>query len=100
MENFLFTSKSIQFNLPSIFNHWFLFSCDSHNYEASSYSKGLLKLKTVNTKKHGKEAMINNALSSWDDIPKTISSHVLRDLSSSNLKSSVVKHFLETYLND
>ena len=44
--------------------------------------------------------MTNNALSSWNDIPKTISSHVLRDLSSSNLKSSLVKHFLETFLND
>ena len=33
MENYLFISKSISFNLPSILNHWFTFSSDSHNYE-------------------------------------------------------------------
>ena len=33
MENCLCISKSINnFNLPSIFNHWFTFSSDSHNY--------------------------------------------------------------------
>ena len=63
MENCLFISKSVNFNLPQIFNHWFIFSSDSHNYETSSYSKGLLKVKIVNTKKCGGEAMINNAIS-------------------------------------
>ena len=64
MENCLFISKSVNIDLPSIFSHWFTFSSDSHNYETSSTSKGLLKVKTINTKKHGKEAMINNAISS------------------------------------
>ena len=51
-------------------------------------------------KKYGSKAMINNAISSWNDIPKDISSHALRDLSSSKLKSLLAKHFLETYSND
>ena len=91
MENCLFISKSIIFNLPPIFNHWFTFSSDSHNYETSSSSKGLLKVKTVNTKKYGREAMTNNAASSWNNIQKIIWSHVLRDLSYSKLKSLLVK---------
>ena len=62
MENCLFISKSIKFDLPPIFKHWFTFSSDSHNYEISSSSKGLLKVKTVNTKKYGREAMTNNAV--------------------------------------
>ena len=45
MKNCLFMRKSIQFNLPSISNHWFTFSSDSHNYETFSSSEGLLKLK-------------------------------------------------------
>ena len=61
-ENCLLISKSINFNLPPIFNHWFTFSSDSHNYETSSSSKGLLKVKTVNTKKYGREAMTNNSV--------------------------------------
>ena len=67
MENCLFISKAINFNLPSMFRHWFAFSSDSHNYETSSSSKGLLKVKT---KKYGRETMINNAISSWNNIPK------------------------------
>ena len=64
MEYCLFISKSFNFNLPSILNYWLTFSSDSHNYETSSSLKYLLKVKTVNTKKYGREAMINNALSS------------------------------------
>ena len=100
MENCLFISKSVNSNLPPIFNHWFTFSSDSHNYETSSYSKGLLKVKSVNTEKYGRETMINNAISSWNNIQKIISSHALRDLSYSKLKSLLVKHFLKTYSNN
>ena len=93
MENCLFISKSINFDLPPIFNHWFTFFSDSHNYETSNSSKGLLKAKTVKTKKHGREAMTNNAVLSWNNIQKIFPSHVLRDLSYSTLKSLLGKFF-------
>ena len=99
MENFLFISKSVYYNLPSIFNHWFTFSSDSQNYETSSSSKGLLKVKTINTKKYGREAMINNVIS-WNNIQKIISSHLLCDLSYSKLKSLLIKYFLKTNCNN
>ena len=97
MENCFFIGKSINFNLPPIFNNWFTFSSDSHNSEASSFSKGFLKVKTVNTKKYRREAMTNNAVSSWNNIQKNFSSHVLRELSYSKLKSLLVKYFLKSY---
>ena len=100
MENCLFFSKSINFNLPPIFNYWFTFSSDSHNYGTSSSSKGLIKVKTVNTKKYGRESMTNNAVSSWNNIQKIFSSHVLQDLSYSKLKSLLVKYFLKAYSNN
>ena len=46
MENCLFISKPINSNLLPIFNHWFTFSSDSHNYE------------------YGREVMTNNVVSS------------------------------------
>ena len=52
------------------------------------------------TKKHGKEAMINNAMLSLNNIQKIISYHVLHDLSYPKLKSLLVKHFLKTSNND
>ena len=33
IENCLFISESINFDLPSIFNYWFTFSLDFHRYE-------------------------------------------------------------------
>ena len=70
MEDCLFISKCVNFNLASVVNHWFTFSSDLHNYETSSSSKGLLKVKTVYTKKYSREAMIDNAVSSWNNIQK------------------------------
>ena len=58
------------------------------------------KVKTVKTKKYGREAMTNNAVSSWNNIQKIFPSHVLRDLSYSRLKSLLVKYFLKSYSNN
>ena len=62
------------------------------------YLKGFLKVTSVNTKKNGREALINSALSSWNDIQKYLSSNkILRDVPTFKLKSLLRKHFLETY---
>ena len=60
IEKCFYTSKSIDFNLPSILNNSFNCSSDSNCYETSSSSKVLLKIKTVNAKKYGRETMTNN----------------------------------------
>ena len=71
MENCLFISKST--NLIFLqFSVIFTFSSNSHNYETSSSSKGLLKNKIVKTKKYCKEAMINNTILSWNNTEKII----------------------------
>ena len=44
--------------------------------------------------------MTNNAILSWINIEKITSSHVLRDLSYSKLKSLLVKHFLKSCANN
>ena len=68
IENCLFISKSISFDLPSSFNNWFTFSSDSDRYETSCSLKGFLKINIANTNKYGTEALINSAISSWNDI--------------------------------
>ena len=42
LENTLFVSKYINNILPSLFNNWFLFWSDQHNYETSWSSLGNL----------------------------------------------------------
>ena len=49
IENCLFISESINFDLPSIFNYWFTFSLDFNRYETSCSFKGFLKVNNVNT---------------------------------------------------
>ena len=99
MENCLFINKSINFNSLQ-FSIIFTFTSDSKNHETSRSSKGFLKVKALKAKAYGKEAMIDNAILSWNNIQKIISSGVLCDLLYSNLKSLLVKHFLKTYSNN
>ena len=44
LENILFVSKSLNNLSPSVFNTWFSFSSDQHNYESASSTQGTLNL--------------------------------------------------------
>ena len=88
VENYLFIIKPINFDLPSIFNNWFTFSSDPHRYETSCSSKWFLKVNTANTKKYGTEALINSAISSWNDVQEYFSfNKMVRDIPTFKLKS-------------
>ena len=98
IENCLFISRSINFDLPSIFNNWFTFSSDSHRYKTSCSLAGFLQVNIANTKKYGRESLTNSAISSWNDIQKYFwSNKILRDVPTFKLKSLLKKHFLDTY---
>ena len=62
IENGLFVGKSLNNQLPKIFNNWFVFSFDKHKCETSCSEKGMLKVKSFNTKSHGKQAVIYCAI--------------------------------------
>ena len=97
IENIFFISKSINFDLPSVFNNLFTFFSDSHWYEASRSSKGFFKVNITNTKKYGRGALINSAVSSRNDTQKYSSSNkMLRGVPTFKLKSLLTKHFQET----
>ena len=98
IKKYLFFSKSINFDLPLIFNNWFSFSAGSYRCETFCSFKGFLKINNESTKKLGREALINNAISSWNEIIKYISSNkMLGDVPTFKLKPLLKKHFLETY---
>ena len=80
IENCLFISKSINFDLPSISNNWFTFSSDSYRYKTYCSFKGFSKGNIVNTKKYGREALISSAISSWNDIFHLIKCYVMSPL--------------------
>ena len=68
IENGLFVGKSLNNQLPKIFNNWFIFSSDTHKLETSCSEKGMLKVKSFNTKSHGKQAVIDSAINIWNSL--------------------------------
>ena len=66
--------------LPEIFNNWFVFSSDTRRYETSCSEKGMLKVKSFNTKSHGKQAVIYSAINTWNSLQKQLKHFLLHNL--------------------
>ena len=69
LENILFFSRSINKLAPSVFNTWFSFSSDQHNYKAQV--QGNLIKSSYRTNRYGKHLIITSAIDSWNNIKKT-----------------------------
>ena len=68
LENILFVSKSLNNLSPSVFNTWFSFSSDQHNYESSSSTQGNLIKLFYKTNRYGKCSITVSAVESWNKI--------------------------------
>ena len=86
LENILFVSKSLNNLSPSIFNTWFSFSSDQHNYETSSSTQGNLMKLFYKTNRYGKYSITVSAVELWNKIQKQLKSILLKDLSPIKLK--------------
>ena len=62
-KNILFVSRSLSNLSPSIFNTWFSFSSDQHNYETSSSTQGNLMKLFYKTNRYGKYSIIVSVVS-------------------------------------
>ena len=85
LENTLFVSNSINNLLPSLFNNWFLFSSDQHNYETSWSSLDNLHKPSYKTNTYGKNSIIVSAINAWNDSQKFLKIS-LRHLSPNKIK--------------
>ena len=72
LENILFFSKSLNNLSPSLFNTWFSFSSDQHNYETSSSTQGNLIKPFHKTDRYGKCSVTINAVESWNKVQKQL----------------------------
>ena len=80
LENILFVSKSLNNLSPSIFNAWFSFSSDQHNYETPSSTQGNHMKLFYKADKHEKYSISVSAFESWNKIQKQLKSILLKDL--------------------
>ena len=97
LENILFVSKSLNNLSPSVFNTWFSFSSDQHNYETSSSTQGNLIKLFYKTKRYGKYSITVSAVESWNKIQKQLKDLLLRDLSPNKIKIIVSDLYLKSY---
>ena len=97
LENILFISKSLNNLSPSVFNTWFSFSSDQHNYETSSSTQGNLIKLFYKTKRYGKYSITVSAVESWNKIQKQLKDLLLRDLSPNKIKTIVSDLYLKSY---
>ena len=97
LENILFVSKSLNNLSPSIFNTWFSFSSDQHNYETSSSTQGNLMKLFYKTNRYGKYSITISAIGSWNKIQKQLKNMLLKDLSSNKIKTVVTNFYFKSY---
>ena len=72
LENILFVSKSLNNLSLSVFNTWFSFSSDQHNYETSSSPQGNLTKLFYKTNRFGKYSITVSAVELWNKILKQL----------------------------
>ena len=87
LKNISFASEPLNNLSPSIFNIWFSFFSDQHNYETSSSTQGKLMKLFYETNRYGKYSIIVSAVASWKKIQKQLKNMLLKDLSSSKIKT-------------
>ena len=97
LENILFISKSLNNLSPSVFNKWFSFSSDQHNYETWSSTQGNLVNIFYKTKRYEKYSITVSVVESWNKIQKQLKDLLLRDLSPNKIKRVVSDLYLQSY---
>ena len=90
-------SKAINSFLPSLFNDWFTFASETHRYETSSSTMGLLKIPTINTKNYGKYSVKTSSITSWNEIQKQTKDKSLSTFRTREAKSFLTKQFTNNY---
>ena len=90
-ENILFVSKSLKNLSPSVFNTWFSFSSDQHNYDTSSSAQGNLTKLFYKTSRYGKYPITVSAVESWNKIQKQLKNMLLKNL------SPIITHVNKSY---
>ena len=96
LENILFVSNSLNNLSPSIFNTWFTFSSDQHNYETWSSTQGNLMKLFYKTNRYGKYSITVSAVESWNKIQKQLKNMLLKNLSPYKIKTVVTNFYLKS----
>ena len=90
-------SKFLNNLSPSVFNTWFSFFSDQHNYETSSSAQGNIIRLFYKTKRYGKYSENVSAVKSWNKAQNQLKDLLLRDLSPNKIKTIASDLYLKSY---
>ena len=82
---------------PSVFNTWFSFSSDQHNYETSTSTQGNLKKLFYKKNNYEKYSITVSAVESWNKIEKQLKNILLKDLPPNKTKTVVSNFYFKSY---
>ena len=97
LENVLLISKFINSLLPPVFNNWFTFCYNVHNYETTSSATCKLFKPSFRTNLYGKNSITVNAIDAWNKAQTSLADTILKDLTPNKIKTIIMKRMIDSY---
>ena len=92
-----FWSVNLSLVLPPVFNNWFTFCSNIHNYETTSPATCKLFKPSFRTNVHGKNSVTVNAIDAWNKAQTSLGDTILKDLIPNKIKTIIVKRMIDSY---
>ena len=96
LENVLLISKFINILLPPVFNNWFTFRSNVHNYETTLSATCKLFKPSFRTNLYGKNSITVNAIDAWNKAQTSLGDTILNDLTPNKIKI-IMKKMIDSY---
>ena len=93
----LLISKFISSLLPPLFNNWFTFCSNIHNYETTSSSTSKLFKPSFHTNLYGKNSVTISAIDACNKAQTSLGGTILKDLTPNEIKTIVTKIMIDSY---
>ena len=97
LENVLLISKFINSLLAPVFNNWFNFCSNIHNYETTSSTTCKLFKISSRTNLYVKNSITINAIDAWKKSQTSLSDTILKDLAPNKTKTIIMKRMFDSY---
>ena len=96
-ENILFINKSFNNLLPPVFESWFTFCSDLHNYHTVSSTADKIFKPSYRTDFYGKNSITLGVINSWNKTQHQFSDLSLKTFSPTKIKSLLLKKCIGKY---
>ena len=97
VENILFINKTFNNLLPPLFESWFTFCSDLHNYHRVSSTADKIFKPSYRTDSYGKNSITLGTINSWNKTKHQFSDLSLKTFSPTKIKSFLFKKCIGKY---